>query len=186
MTEKFVTVVGAGLAGSEAAWQLAKRGIRVRLAEMKPDKMTPAHVSADFAELVCSNSFRSDELTNAVGLLKEELRRMDSLIMRCADANRVPAGGALAVDRTAYAEMVTALIRSNPNIEVEEREVREIPEGEVIIATGPLTSDAMAEAIVRRIGGGEEHTLHFFDAAAPLVTLESVDMESAWFASRYD
>ena len=181
--ENVVTVVGAGLAGSEAAWQLAKRGVKVRLIEMKPKKMTPAHVSADFAELVCSNSFRSDELANAVGLLKEELRRMDSLIMRCADAHRVPAGGALAVDRTAYAAMVTKLIRENPNIELQEREVTEIPEGEVIIATGPLTSDALSEAIARRCPDSD---LHFYDAAAPIVTFESIDMESAFFASRYD
>ena len=183
MMKKQVTVVGAGLAGSEAAWQLAKRGIHVKLVEMKPDKMTPAHVSADFAELVCSNSFRSDELANAVGLLKEELRRMDSIIMRCADAHRVPAGGALAVDRVAYAEMVTALIRSNPNIEIEEREVKEIPDGEVIIASGPLTSDALSDAIARRCPNSD---LHFYDAAAPIVTFESIDMESAFFASRYD
>ena len=183
MTEKSVTVVGAGLAGSEAAWQMAKRGIRVKLIEMKPEKKTPAHVSADFAELVCSNSFRSDELTNAVGLLKEELRRMDSLIMRCADAPRVPAGGALAVDRTAYAAMVTELIEGNPMIEIEHREVTEIPEGEVIIASGPLTSDALSDAIARRCPDSD---LHFFDAAAPIVTFESIDMQSAFFASRYD
>ncbi|MBE6997326.1 MAG: methylenetetrahydrofolate--tRNA-(uracil(54)-C(5))-methyltransferase (FADH(2)-oxidizing) TrmFO [Ruminococcaceae bacterium] len=181
--ETRVTVVGAGLAGSEAAWQLAKRGIPVKLIEMKPEKMTPAHVSADFAELVCSNSFRSDELTNAVGLLKEELRRMDSLIMRCADAHRVPAGGALAVDRTAYAAMVTELICANPLIEIEQREVTEIPEGEVIIASGPLTSDALSEAITRRCPDSD---LHFYDAAAPIVTFDSIDMSSAFFASRYD
>ena len=130
--QKQVTVVGAGLAGSEAAWQMAKRGLRVRLIEMKPGKMTPAHTSCDFAELVCSNSFRSDELANAVGLLKEELRRMDSLIMRCADAHRVPAGGALAVDRAAYASMVTRLLREESNIEVEERELLEIPEEDAV------------------------------------------------------
>ena len=183
MTEKLVTVVGAGLAGSEAAWQLAKRGVRVKLIEMKPEKKTPAHVSADFAELVCSNSFRSDELTNAVGLLKEELRRMDSLIMRCADAHRVPAGGALAVDRTAYAAMVTRLIRENPNIEIEQREVTEIPDGEVVIASGPLTSDALSAAIARRCPDSD---LHFYDAAAPIVSFESIDMDRAFFASRYD
>ena len=181
--ERQVTVVGAGLAGCEAAWQLAKRGIHVKLIEMKPDRMTPAHVSADYAELVCSNSFRSDELTNAVGLLKEELRCMDSIIMRCADANRVPAGGALAVDRTAYAAMVTDMIRSHPNIEIESREVREIPEGEVIIATGPLTSDALSAAIARRCPDSD---LHFYDAAAPIVTFDSIDMDHAFFASRYD
>ncbi len=181
--ETQVTVVGAGLAGSEAAWQLAKRGIPVRLIEMKPHKKTPAHVSADFAELVCSNSFRSDELANAVGLLKEELRRLDSLIMRCADANRVPAGGALAVDREAYAAMVTGLIRGNPNIAVEEREATEIPDGEVVIASGPLTSDALSDAIAKRCPDSD---LHFYDAAAPIVTYSSVDMSSAFFASRYD
>ena len=181
--EHQVTVVGAGLAGCEAAWQLAKRGIGVRLMEMKPAKMTPAHVSADFAELVCSNSFRSDELTNAVGLLKEELRRMDSLILRCADANRVPAGGALAVDRTAYAQMVTEAIRSNPAIELVSGEVTEIPDGEVIIASGPLTSDALSAKIAALCPDSD---LHFYDAAAPIVTLESIDMNSGFFASRYN
>ena len=181
--DTLVTVVGAGLAGSEAAWQLAKRGIHVRLIEMKPQKMTPAHISSDFAELVCSNSFRSDELTNAVGLLKEELRRMDSLIMRCADANRVPAGGALAVDRVAYAKMVTEAIRSNSNIEVVSGEVTEIPEGEVIIASGPLTSDALSDRIAALCPDSD---LHFYDAAAPIVTFDSIDMDSAFFASRYD
>ncbi len=182
--DKFVTVVGAGLAGSEAAWQLAKRGIKVKLIEMKPLKKTPAHVSDDFAELVCSNSLRSDDLSNAVGLLKEELRRLGSLIMECADANRVPAGGALAVDREAYARMVSEKIRSHPNIEVVAAEVTEIPEGdEVIIASGPLTSDALAEKIAALCPDSD---LHFYDAAAPIVTLESVDMESAFYASRYD
>ena len=182
--QKQVTVVGAGLAGSEAAWQMAKRGLRVRLIEMKPGKMTPAHTSRDFAELVCSNSFRSDELANAVGLLKEELRRMDSLIMRCADAHRVPAGGALAVDRAAYASMVTRLLREESNIEVEERELLEIPEeGEVVIATGPLTSDPLSQAIARRCPDSD---LHFFDAAAPIVSFDSIDMSNAFFASRYD
>lgn len=180
--DKTVTVVGAGLAGCEAAWQLAKRGVHVRLVEMKPDKKTPAHVSNDYAELVCSNSLRSDELTNAVGLLKEELRRFDSLIMQCADANRVPAGGALAVDREGYARMVTEKINSEPNIEVVHAELTEIPEGEVIIATGPLTSDALAEKIA---GLCSDRELHFYDAAAPIVTLESIDMESAFYGSRY-
>ena len=180
--DKTVTVVGAGLAGCEAAWQLAKRGIHVRLIEMKPDKKTPAHVSDDYAELVCSNSLRSDELTNAVGLLKEELRRFGSLIMQCADANRVPAGGALAVDREAYARMVTEKISAEPNIEVVHAEVTEIPDGEVIIATGPLTSDALAEKIAALCSDQE---LHFYDAAAPIVTLESIDMESAFYGSRY-
>ena len=144
-----VTVIGAGLAGCECAWQLAKRGIPVRLIEMKPKKYTPAHVSPDFAELVCSNSLRSDELTNAVGLLKEELRRLDSLILESADRNRVAAGGALAVDREGFAKYITEKIRSHPMIEVIEEEATEIPDGEVVIATGPLTSDAMADTIQR-------------------------------------
>ena len=179
-----VTVIGAGLAGSEAAWQLAQRGIEVTLCEMKPRKMTPAHETEYFAELCCSNSLRSDQLENAVGLLKEELRRLDSLIIRCADATRVPAGGALAVDRHGFARMVTEELRRHPNVTVEEGEVTEIPEGEVIIASGPLTSDALAEKLQQLFG--DTATLNFFDAAAPLVSFESVDMDSAYFASRYD
>jgi len=180
-----VIVIGAGLAGSEAAWQLAQRGIPVELREMKPHKMTPAHHSPDFGELVCSNSLRSDQLENAVGLLKEELRRSGSLIMECADATRVQAGGALAVDRHAFAAAVTQKIKGHPLITVVEGEVTEIPEeGEVIIATGPLTSDALSAAITRLFPGSKY--LNFFDAAAPLVTFESVDMDSAYFASRYD
>ena len=179
-----VTVVGAGLAGCEAAWQLAQRGIHVRLCEMKPQKLTPAHHCADFAELVCSNSLRGDRLENAVGLLKEELRRLDSLILQCAEANRVEAGGALAVDRYAFSGMVTQKIRSHPNITVLEGEITAIPQPPVIIATGPLTSDAMSEAIQRHFGGTEY--MSFFDAAAPLVSFESIDMDKAWFASRYD
>ena len=179
-----VTVVGAGLAGCEAAWQLAQRGIPVRLVEMKPKKMTPAHHAADFAELVCSNSFRGDRLENAVGLLKEELRRAGSLILACADATRVEAGGALAVDRYGFSSLVTEKIRSHPLISVEEAEVTEVPPPPVIVATGPLTSDALSEAIQRYFGG--EKYLNFFDAAAPLVTAESIDMNEAWFASRYD
>ena len=179
-----VKVIGAGLAGSEAAWQLAKRGIDVELIEMKPTKMTPAHHSADFAEFVCSNSLRGDRLENAVGLLKEELRRCGSLILECADATRVEAGGALAVDRHGFSALVTEKIRSCPNIRVESREVTEVPEGPVIIATGPLTSDALSEAIHRYFGGADY--LNFFDAAAPLVSAESIDMTQAWFASRYD
>ena len=179
-----VTVVGAGLAGSEAAWQLAERGIHVRLYEMKPGKMTPAHHSPNFAELVCSNSLRSDELTNAVGLLKEELRELGSLVMRCADAHRVAAGGALAVDREGFSAAVTEAIRSHPNIEVIAEEVTDIPAGEVIVASGPLTSDVLAEKLAAL--SGEDAPLHFFDAAAPIVTLESVDMDSAFYASRYD
>ena len=182
MTE--VRVIGAGLAGSEAAWQLAERGFAVRLSEMKPVKMTPAHHCADFAELVCSNSLRGDRLENAVGLLKEELRRLGSLILQCADATRVEAGGCLAVDRYGFSGMVTERIRSHPNITVISEEVTEVPAGPVIIATGPLTSDAMSEAIGRYFG--QTDYLHFFDAAAPLVTLESIDMTKAWYASRYD
>ena len=179
-----VTVIGAGLAGSEAAWQLAQRGIHVTLREMKPEKKTPAHETEYFAELCCSNSLRSDQLENAVGLLKEELRRLDSLIIRCADATRVPAGGALAVDRHGFARMVTEELRRHPNVTVVEGEVTEIPEGEVIIASGPLTSDALALKLQELFA--DAATLNFFDAAAPLVSFESVDMDSAYFASRYD
>ena len=178
------TVIGAGLAGSEAAWQLARRGVGVTLREMKPRKMSPAHSSEYFAELVCSNSLRGAGLENAVGLLKEELRRLDSLILAAADETRVEAGGALAVDRHGFARRVTEAIRSHPNITVEEGEVTALPEeGEVLVATGPLTSDALADHLLARTGG---QALHFFDAAAPLVSFESVDMDKAWFASRYD
>ena len=177
-----VTVVGAGLAGCEAAWQLARRGVAVRLCEMKPEKKTSAHVSDDLAELVCSNSFRSDELSNAVGLLKEELRRMGSLIMACADQNRVPAGGALAVDREGYARMVTERVKAEPLIELVPGEVAEIPEGEVVIASGPLTSDALSAAVALKCPDSD---LHFFDAAAPIVTKDSIDFDSAYIASRY-
>ena len=179
-----VKVIGAGLAGCEAAWQLANRGLEVVLYEMKPKKMTPAHHSSDFAELVCSNSLRGDRLENAVGLLKEELRRCGSLIMQCAEATRVEAGGCLAVDRGGFSKLVTEKIRSHPNIHVVEEEVTSVPEEPVIIATGPLTSDAMSDAIGEYFG----HTgyLHFFDAAAPLVTADSIDMECAWWQSRYD
>ena len=179
-----VKVIGAGLAGCEAAWQLANRDIDVRLYEMKPKKMTPAHHSPDFAELVCSNSLRGDRLENAVGLLKEELRRLDSLILSCAEATRVEAGGCLAVDRGGFSQMVTEKIRSHPRITVVEEEVTQVPEGPVIIATGPLTSDALSQAIGEYFG--ETGYLHFFDAAAPLVTVESIDMNLAWWQSRYD
>lgn len=178
-----VKVIGAGLAGSEAAWQLAKRGIDVDLYEMKPLKMTPAHHSSDFAELVCSNSLRGDRLENAVGLLKEELRRCGSLIMQCAEETRVEAGGCLAVDRNKFSALVTEKIRSCPNIRIISEEATNVPEGPVIIATGPLTSDAFSKAIGAYFG---EEYLHFFDAAAPLVTAESVDMDCAWWQSRYD
>ena len=178
-----VKVIGAGLAGSEAAWQLAQRGIQVELIEMKPHKKSPAHHTDTFAELVCSNSLRGDRLENAVGLLKEELRRLDSIIIQCADATRVEAGGCLAVDRHGFSRMVTEKLRNHPNITVREEEVTQVPEGPVIIATGPLTSDALSEAIGAYFG---KNYLHFFDAAAPLVTLESVDMDKAWWQSRYD
>ena len=180
---KTVTVLGAGLAGSECAWQLAKRGINVKLIEMKPVKMTPAHTSPNFAELVCSNSLRSDELTNAVGLLKAEMRAMGSLIMESADANKVAAGGALAVDREGFSKYITEKLKSLQNVEVVSAEATEIPEGEVVIATGPLSSDAIAEKIAALCPDSD---LHFYDAVAPIVTLESVDMDSAFFASRYD
>ena len=180
-----VIVIGAGLAGCEAAWQLAERGVPVDLREMKPAKMTPAHHSGDFAELVCSNSLRGAGLENAVGLLKEELRRCGSLILACADAHRVEAGGALAVDRFAFSGAVTEKIKSHPLITVTEGEVTSLPEeGNVIVASGPLTSDALAEHIQTLFPGSAP--LNFFDAAAPLVTFESVDMDSAFFASRYD
>ncbi len=180
-----VQVIGAGLAGCEAAWQLAQRGIPVALWEMKPRKKTPAHHSDLFGELVCSNSLRSDQLENAVGLLKEELRRLNSLILRCADEHRVAAGGALAVDRLGFSQAITDAVRSHPLIQVKEGEVTQLPqEGQVIVATGPLTSDALAQAIAQRYPASGY--LHFYDAAAPLVTFESVDMDSAYFASRYD
>ena len=178
-----VKVIGAGLAGSAAAWQLAQRGVQVELYEMKPQKMSPAHHSEGFAELVCSNSLRGDRLENAVGLLKEELRRCGSLIMRCAEATRVEAGGCLAVDREGFSRAVTQAIREHPNITVISEEVTEVPQGPVIVATGPLTSDALSDAIGSYFGA---EYLHFFDAAAPLVTAESVDMEHAWWQSRYD
>ena len=178
-----VKVIGAGLAGCEAAWQLAKRGIPVKLYEMKPQKMSPAHHSSDFAELVCSNSLRGDRLENAVGLLKEELRRCGSLIMACAEATRVEAGGCLAVDRAGFSQLVTEKIRQEPLITVVSQEVTQVPEGPVIIATGPLTSDDLSKAIGDYFG---TEYLHFFDAAAPLVTAESVDMDLAWWQSRYD
>ena len=178
-----VKVIGAGLAGTEAAWQLAQRGIQVELYEMKPHKKSPAHHTDTFAELVCSNSLRGDKIENAVGLLKEELRRLDSLIITCADATRVEAGGFMAVDRQGFSDLVTQKIRSHPNITVIDEEVTEVPEGPVIIATGPLTSDALSKSIGAYFGSDY---LHFFDAAAPLVTAESVDMEQAWWQSRYD
>ena len=181
---KTINVLGAGLAGCEAAWQAARLGVKVKLYEMKPKKLTPAHKSEGFAELVCSNSLRSDSVTNAVGLLKEEMRHLSSLILEAADATRVPAGSALAVDRVKFSDYVTEKIRSNPNIEVIEEEVSSLPEGEItVIATGPLTSDPMAEYIRNELGCAG---LHFFDAAAPIVDAESINTDVAFFASRYD
>ena len=179
-----VTVIGAGLAGSECAWQLAERGVHVTLREMKPEKKTPAHETEYFAELCCSNSLRSDQLENAVGLLKEELRRLDSLILSCADATRVEAGGALAVDRHGFARLVTERVMGHPNITVVPGEVTDLPVGEVVVASGPLTSDALAKRLQALLG--EASALHFYDAAAPLVSSESIDMEKAWMGSRYD
>ncbi len=180
---RIVTVVGAGLAGSEAAWQLARRGIRVQLWEMKPREMTPAHHSTDFAELVCSNSLRGAGLATAPGLLKEELRRAGSLILEAADATQVPAGGALAVDREAFSAYVTQKIRSHSLIEIREGRVDDIPAGPCIMATGPLTDGLLAENIDRLFGG---EPMHFYDAAAPIVSFSSIDMDSAYFGSRYD
>ncbi len=181
---KTINVLGAGLAGCEAAWQAARLGVKVKLYEMKPKKLTPAHKSEGFAELVCSNSLRSDSVTNAVGLLKEEMRHLSSLILEAADSTRVPAGSALAVDRVKFSDYITEKIRSNPNIEVIEEEVTSLPEGEItVIATGPLTSDPMAEYIRNELGCAG---LHFFDAAAPIVDAESINTEVAFFASRYD
>ena len=179
-----VTVIGAGLAGCECAWQLAQRGVSVVLTEMKPHKMSPAHHSPGFAELVCSNSLRSDQLENAAGLLKEELRRCGSLILRCAGETRVEAGGALAVDREGFSAAVTEAVRAHPGITVAEGEVTAIPDGEVVIASGPLTSDALSQAIAELFP--ENSYLNFYDAAAPIVTFDSIDMDHAWFASRYD
>ncbi|MBR0229723.1 MAG: methylenetetrahydrofolate--tRNA-(uracil(54)-C(5))-methyltransferase (FADH(2)-oxidizing) TrmFO [Clostridia bacterium] len=177
-----VTVIGAGLAGCEAAWQLVKRGVAVTLIEQKPAAYSPAHHSPLFAELVCSNSLRSDRMQNAVGLLKEEMRRMDSLVLAAADKARVPAGGALAVDRDSFSGYITETLKNHPLVTVKEREVTEIPDSPAIIATGPLTSDALAEAIARM---PEVSTLNFYDAAAPIVTAESLDMNKVYRASRY-
>ena len=183
MTDAYINVVGAGLAGSEAAWQIAKRGCRVRLYEMKPEKKSPAHKSDNFAELVCSNSLRNASVSSAIGLLKEELRRLGSLVMESADRCSVSAGGALAVDRELFSSYITEKIRSSGLIEVIEREVTDIPDdAPTVIAAGPLASDALSESIAKFIGDRE---LHFFDAAAPIVDFSSVDMTKAFFASRY-
>lgn len=178
-----VKVIGAGLAGCEATYQLIRKGIAVDLYEMRPTKSTGAHHTSLFSELVCSNSLRSNALTNAVGLLKEEMRLLDSLIMRVADKHAIPAGSALAVDRNDFAQEITDIIKSNPLVNVIDKEVTEIPEGPTIIATGPLTSNALAENIQKTL---KQEPLHFFDAAAPIVTKESVNMEVAYYKSRYD
>lgn len=182
MSERRVAVIGAGLAGCEAADRLTRHGIAVDLFEMKPQRRSPAHRSDGFAELVCSNSLRSDRLENAVGLLKQEMRLLDSLILRCADATRVPAGGALTVDREGFSRLVTQQIRSNPLISVHEGEVTELPPVPAIIATGPLTSDALSARISALVGGD----LHFYDAAAPVVTYDSIDHDRVFRASRYE
>ncbi|MFB5087110.1 FADH(2)-oxidizing methylenetetrahydrofolate--tRNA-(uracil(54)-C(5))-methyltransferase TrmFO [Psychrobacillus sp. PGGUH221] len=182
MTE-IVNVIGAGLAGSEAAWQIAKRGVKVRLYEMRPVKQTPAHHTDKFAELVCSNSLRANTLTNAVGVIKEEMRMLESLIIQSADNSSVPAGGALAVDRHDFAGRVTEVIRNHPMIEIINEEVTEIPEGITVIATGPLTSPALAEK-VKEITG--QDYLYFYDAAAPIVEKDSIDMDKVYLKSRYD
>ncbi len=179
---KEVCVIGGGLAGSEAAWQIAQRGIRVKLYEMRPGKMTPAHHTGYLAELVCSNSLRSNLLENAAGLLKEEMRRLGSIIMQCADSNTVPAGSALAVDRQRFAGQVTASLETNPNIEIVRQEIKEIPERPAIIATGPLTSDGLTTALTKRLNC---EYLYFYDAAAPIVTYQSLDMDLIFRASRY-
>ena len=183
--EKKVIVIGAGLAGSEAAWQIAKRGVNVDLYEMRPKKMTPAHKTQNFAELVCSNSLRANNITNAVGLLKEEMRRLDSLIIRCADATQVPAGGALAVDRDKFSEMITETIKNHPNINVIEEELTQIPKGDipVVVATGPLTSDALSQDIRTYT---KQEGLYFYDAAAPIIEKDSIDMNKVYLKSRYD
>lgn len=178
-----VNVIGAGLAGSEAAWQIAKRGIEVNLFEMRPVRQTPAHHTDKFAELVCSNSLRANALTNAVGVLKEEMRHLDSVIMSAADACSVPAGGALAVDRHEFAAHVTDKVKNHPNVTVYNEEVTDLPEGITIIATGPLTSESLSEKI-RKVTG-EEH-LYFYDAAAPIIEKDSIDMDKVYLKSRYD
>lgn len=183
MTKQQITVVGAGLAGSEAAWQIAERGIKVNLYEMRPLKMTPAHSGGKFAELVCSNSLRGASLTNAVGVLKEEMRRLHSLIMKAADRHAVPAGGALAVDREDFAQEITDTLNQHENIEVQHEEITRLPNGPVIIATGPLTSPALSEEL--RSLTGEEY-LYFYDAAAPIIEKDSIDMDKVFVQSRYD
>jgi methylenetetrahydrofolate--tRNA-(uracil-5-)-methyltransferase len=183
MSDTYVNVIGAGLAGSEAAWQIAKRGIKVKLYEMRPIKQTPAHHTDKFAELVCSNSLRANTLTNAVGVLKEEMRNLDSVIIQAADECAVPAGGALAVDRHEFAARVTELVKNHPNVTVINEEVTDIPEGPTVIATGPLTSEALS-ASLRNITG--EDYLYFYDAAAPILEKDSINMDKVYLKSRYD
>ncbi|CAG9611162.1 Methylenetetrahydrofolate--tRNA-(uracil-5-)-methyltransferase TrmFO [Bacillus rhizoplanae] len=183
MTTQVVNVIGAGLAGSEAAYQIAKRGVQVKLYEMRPVKQTPAHHTDKFAELVCSNSLRANTLTNAVGVIKEEMRRMDSVIIRAADECSVPAGGALAVDRHEFAAKVTEYVKNHPNVTVMNEEITEIPEGPTVIATGPLTSPALSAQLKELTG---EDYFYFYDAAAPIVEKESIDMEKVYLKSRYD
>ncbi|MGV0167467.1 methylenetetrahydrofolate--tRNA-(uracil(54)-C(5))-methyltransferase (FADH(2)-oxidizing) TrmFO [Furfurilactobacillus sp. WILCCON 0119] len=178
-----VNVIGAGLAGSEAAYHIAKMGVNVRLYEMRPTKLTPAHETGNFAELVCTNSLRANQISNAAGLLKEEMRRMDSIVIRSADANAVPAGGALAVDRTPFAEQITAELTALPNVEVISGEVTAIPDGITVVATGPLTAGPLADAVKAFTA---EDDLHFFDAAAPILNKDSLDMEKVYLKSRYD
>ncbi len=183
MTTTSINVIGAGLAGSEAAWQIAKRGLKVRLYEMRPEKKTPAHHTQNFAELVCTNSLRANQLTNGAGLLKEEMRRLDSIIMEAADAHNVPAGGALAVDRETFSSAITEKLTNHPNVEVIREELTAIPEGLTVLATGPLTSDPLAQAIKRLT---DDEGLYFYDAAAPIVEKSSLDMDKIYLKSRYD
>lgn len=183
MKHQHVNVIGAGLAGSEAAWQIASRGIKVKLYEMRPVRQTPAHHTEKFAELVCSNSLRANTLTNAVGVLKEEMRKLNSVIISSADDCAVPAGGALAVDRHEFAGLVTERVKNHPNVEVITEEVTEIPEGPTIIATGPLTSDNLSKALNSLTG---EEYLYFYDAAAPIIEVDSINMDKVYLKSRYD
>ncbi|ASR40723.1 FADH(2)-oxidizing methylenetetrahydrofolate--tRNA-(uracil(54)-C(5))-methyltransferase TrmFO [Ligilactobacillus agilis] len=178
-----VNVIGAGLAGSEAAWQIANRGVKVRLYEMRPVKQTPAHHTENFAELVCTNSLRANQLTNGAGLLKEEMRQLNSVVMQAADKHNVPAGGALAVDRDSFSKAITAAVKNHPNVEVITEEVTSIPSGLTVVATGPLTSDLLAKEIVKFTG---DDGLYFYDAAAPIVAKDSLDMDKVYLKSRYD
>ena len=178
-----VNVIGAGLAGSEAAWQIANRDVKVRLYEMRPVKQTPAHHTENFAELVCTNSLRANQLTNGVGLLKEEMRHLNSVVMQAADKHNVPAGGALAVDRDSFSKAITAAVKNHPNVEVITEEVTSIPSGLTVVATGPLTSDLLAKEIVKFTG---DDGLYFYDAAAPIVAKDSLDMDKVYLKSRYD